>query len=99
MDGLKSSYDQLCEYFDIAGSDDKAKQTQAFFKLFLSFFDRVKVCIPEEKKKPAATRATQVKKASASKGKGRKTATGSAKKGGGGVSAALNKLKEMDYQK
>lgn len=51
LDNLKKTYAEMCEYFLIDKNDEKAQNSQEFFKFFCSYFDQIVKSMPKEEKK------------------------------------------------
>ena len=56
---LQKTFTESCEFYLIDKSDEKAQNSQEYFKFFCSFFDQVNKSMPkEEKKRAAASKVT-----------------------------------------
>ena len=51
FEAIKKTYAEACEFLLIDKNDEKASNSQEFFKFFTNFFDQVVKCMPKEEKK------------------------------------------------
>ena len=53
LEAIKATYSEMCEFYLIDKGDEKAQQSQEFFKFFTQFVDSVVKSMPKEEKKRA----------------------------------------------